>query len=568
MTDLNRSSATIVQPNTSTTKLTGKDNTCSTSKNGSSQDKRKRVLIVGGGASAMSAAHSLSLCPEQFIVDLYDRAPTLGGSATSVPLPHPERFGADYINDGVQGCSPVFHNTLSVFEKTLGLEASEVGMQVSFGKGKDAFWSNVFPSELVDKFSDDIKKFGRVLKTIKKFEVLFVAIPVDKMLKLFRFSPDFGERMVFPLVALFFGTGNETKHISSAILEHVFLDPSMRLFEFSEDSLLASVPTMMAFPKLGEAYELWKDEVTKNGNVRIHLSREVTSVERGSRAARAKGGHVLVSSRHLSEEEAKLNPEEEVDHPERIAQKGSDSRQDVFDEIILACDADSALKILGKDASWRERAILGSVVYKWDITYTHYDAEYMKKHYEMLYNEDYNAKRDDEESKKHFKFTKENWKPLYLIKEYEEDPASIEMSFVLTTYQPQFKGDKPLEDQVFQTIYLDRNQSERWTANEVDPDKIVLKKWWKQQSHRASLYYKVVPWLWTINNRNHTNVCGGWNLVNMHETSICAGYAAAYSLGGKYPFAQDEEASRLFKLCYALLHMSRVRKEDRKGFFG
>jgi len=526
------------------------------------------VLIVGGGASAMSAAHSLSLCPEQFIVDLYDRAPTLGGSATSVPLPHPERFGADYINDGVQGCSPVFHNTLSVFEKTLGLEASEVGMQVSFGKGKDAFWSNVFPSELVDKFSDDIKKFGRVLKTIKKFEVLFVAIPVDKMLKLFRFSPDFGERMVFPLVALFFGTGNETKHISSAILEHVFLDPSMRLFEFSEDSLLASVPTMMAFPKLGEAYELWKDEVTKNGNVRIHLSREVTSVERGSRAARAKGGHVLVSSRHLSEEEAKLNPEEEVDHPERIAQKGSDSRQDVFDEIILACDADSALKILSKDASWRERAILGSVVYKWDITYTHYDAEYMKKHYEMLYNEDYNAKRDDEESKKHFKFAKENWKPLYLIKEYEEDPASIEMSFVLTTYQPQFKGDKPLEDQVFQTIYLDRNQSERWTANEVDPDKIVLKKWWKQQSHRASLYYKVVPWLWTINNRNHTNVCGGWNLVNMHETSICAGYAAAYSLGGKYPFAQDEEASRLFKLCYALLHMSRVRKEDRKGFFG
>ncbi|KAL9940075.1 hypothetical protein V8E36_000780 [Tilletia maclaganii] len=568
MTDLNRSSATIVQPNTSTTKLTGKDNTCSTSKNGSSQDKRKRVLIVGGGASAMSAAHSLSLCPEQFIVDLYDRAPTLGGSATSVPLPHPERFGADYINDGVQGCSPVFHNTLSVFEKTLGLEASEVGMQVSFGKGKDAFWSNVFPSELVDKFSDDIKKFGRVLKTIKKFEVLFVAIPVDKMLKLFRFSPDFGERMVFPLVALFFGTGNETKHISSAILERVFLDPSMRLFEFSEDSLLASVPTMMAFPKLGEAYELWKDEVTKNGNVRIHLSREVTSVERGSRAARAKGGHVLVSSRHLSEEEAKLNPEEEVDHPERIAQKGSDSRQDVFDEIILACDADSALKILSKDASWRERAILGSVVYKWDITYTHYDAEYMKKHYEMLYNEDYNAKRDDEESKKHFKFAKENWKPLYLIKEYEEDPASIEMSFVLTTYQPQFKGDKPLEDQVFQTIYLDRNQSERWTANEVDPDKIVLKKWWKQQSHRASLYYKVVPWLWTINNRNHTNVCGGWNLVNMHETSICAGYAAAYSLGGKYPFAQDEEASRLFKLCYALLHMSRVRKEDRKGFFG
>jgi len=43
--------------------------------------------------------------------------------------------------------------------------------------------------------------------------------------------------MIYPLVALFFGTGNETPNISSAILERVFLDPSMRLFEFSEVSM-------------------------------------------------------------------------------------------------------------------------------------------------------------------------------------------------------------------------------------------------------------------------------------------------------------------------------------------
>ncbi|KAK0553030.1 hypothetical protein OC846_002646 [Tilletia horrida] len=554
MADSQRSSTTIAAPAAPKTS-TPKD------------DKRKRVLIVGGGSSALSAAHSLSLVPDKFIVDIYDRAPHLGGSATSVPLPDPDRFGADYINDGVQGCSPVFFNTLRMFQNVLGLKAHEVGMQVSFGKGKDEFWSNVFPSELIDKFGPDIKKFGRVLKTIKRFEVLFAAIPVDKMLKLFRFPPEFGERLVFPLVALFFGTGNETRHISSAILERVFLDPSMRLFEFSEDSLLASVPTMMAFPKLGEVFDLWKEEVTKNGNVRIHSSREVTAAERGTRNARAKGGHVLITSRHISEKEAELDPSEEVDHPERLATKGTDTREDVYDELILACDADSALKILGKNATWRERAVLGSVVYKWDVTYTHFDSEYMKKHYEMHYNEEYNAKRDDDESKKQFQFAKENWKPLYLIKEYEHDPASIEMSFVLTTYQPQFKADKALEDQVFQTIYLDRGQSDRWTANEVAEDKIILKKWWKQQSHRASLYYKVVPWLWTINNRNHTNFCGGWNLVNMQEVAIVSGFSAAYSIGGKYPFTGDQDAERLFKLCYGLLHMSRVRKEDRKGFF-
>ena len=38
------------------------------------------------------------------------------------------------------------------------LEVAVQVMQISFGKGKESFWSNVFPSELVDHFSDDIKK--------------------------------------------------------------------------------------------------------------------------------------------------------------------------------------------------------------------------------------------------------------------------------------------------------------------------------------------------------------------------------------------------------------------------
>ena len=56
--------------------------------------------------------------------------------------------------------------------------------------------------------------------------------------------------MIYPLVALFFGTGNQTPYVSSAILERVFLDPSMKLFEFDEKSLLASIPTMYGFPNV------------------------------------------------------------------------------------------------------------------------------------------------------------------------------------------------------------------------------------------------------------------------------------------------------------------------------
>lgn len=129
---------------------------------------KKRVLIIGAGCAGMSAAYSFSLSPEQFDVAVYDRSPSVGGSATSYQLPKegkdaqgntvPYPYGAEYINDGVQGASPVFYNTFKMFEDTLGFKATKVGMQISFGKGKDEFWSNVFPSELVEHFADDIKK--------------------------------------------------------------------------------------------------------------------------------------------------------------------------------------------------------------------------------------------------------------------------------------------------------------------------------------------------------------------------------------------------------------------------
>lgn len=68
---------------------------------------KKRIAIVGGGASGMSAAYALSLAPDLFTVTLYERALSAGGMATSSPISK-EKFGAEYINDGVQGGEPVF----------------------------------------------------------------------------------------------------------------------------------------------------------------------------------------------------------------------------------------------------------------------------------------------------------------------------------------------------------------------------------------------------------------------------------------------------------------------------
>ena len=73
------------------------------------------------------------------------------------------------------------------------------------------------------------------------------------------------------------------------------------------------------------------------------------------------------------------------DGPVRIRYQVSDGQLHsepqvaVFDELILAIDADSALKLLGKEASWMEKRVLGNVKYLYDVTITHNDLEYMNK---------------------------------------------------------------------------------------------------------------------------------------------------------------------------------------------
>lgn len=136
-----------------------------------------------------------------------ERLSVTGGQATSIAIDK-EKYGTSWLNDGVQGGSPIFRHTLNFFRR-YGHEAQEVKLQVSFGKGEDGFWTNVFPSQLIDQYSADIKKFGKVLKLIKWAMPVLGLVPVKVMLRMFFFSKDFGDKMVFPLIALFLGTGTD-----------------------------------------------------------------------------------------------------------------------------------------------------------------------------------------------------------------------------------------------------------------------------------------------------------------------------------------------------------------------
>ncbi|KAI9844110.1 MAG: hypothetical protein M1837_005824 [Sclerophora amabilis] len=508
-------------------------------------EKKKHVVIIGAGAAGMSCAASLAQHPEKFKVTMIERMGVTGGQATSISLDK-EKYGTSWMNDGVQGGSPIFRHTFNYFRK-YGYEPQEVKLQVSFGKGKERFWTNCFPSPLVDQFSGDIKKFGKVLKLIQWTMPILGLIPIRVMLKMFFFSKDFGDKMVFPLIALFLGTGNQTANVSCAILERLFHDPNMKLWDYDPETLLPNLPTMVTFPNLHNFYEDWAKDLRSKG-VEIRLNTDVTTI-----LGRGKQGVVLQTR--------PFNPETKDDSGKRVGEHtGPSSQTETFDEMVLAVLADDAKAILGKSATWKEKFILGGAHFFDDITITHSDSKYFQSVYETEFKPELCAKPKSKAQEDQVAFAKNEargqdgepggYRPMYYTHTYAQDPTKIEMSFDCTNYQHQFRQDHdaetppvPHDQHVFQSIFLDKNYRKYWTIDQIDKDKIIESKWWHQLGHRWQHYARVVPGMMFLNGKNRTWFAGSWTLVNMHELACVSGIAAAYRLGAEYErfddFAED-----------------------------
>ncbi len=325
-------------------------------------------------------------------------------------------------------------------------------------------------------------------------------IPISIMLRVFFFSKDFGDKMVYPLIALFLGTGNQTAHVPSAIVERLFDDPNMKLWDYDPVTLLPNLPTMFTFDNLHEFYGTWRKDLERRSVV-IRTNTEVSEVLSRS------GGKVKLAIRDNT-----------------TGQK----TEETFDEMVLCVLADDGLRLLGKQATWREKMVLGGAAFYDDITVTHSDRKYFDRHYETRFQQNLCAEPQSEAQKKQIAFAKGEsdeveergggFKPMYYTFTYGRDPRSIEMSFNCSNYQHQLKnanikaGEGVLEP-VYQTIFLDKNRQDMWTIGEIDESKIIKRNWWHQLGHRWQHYLRVVPGMMFLHGRNSTYFAGSWTLV-------------------------------------------------------
>lgn len=431
------------------------------------------------------------------------------------------------------GWRQIFKHTFNFFRQYKH-DPQEVQLQVSFGKGKSGFWTNVFPSQLVEQYSSDIKRFGVFLKLIKYTMPVLGLVPIRIMLRLMLFSKDFGDKMVYPLIALFLGTGNQTANVPSAIVERLFDDPNMKLWDYDPDTLLPNLPNMVTFDKLHDFYEDWRKDLVSKG-VDIRLNTEVTDVlARTSKGVLLRVAPASNKKSNSSSSPASGSQDNNSSNSNRnsstsrgcaAGQQDGGPQQEHFDDMVMCVLADDALRILGRQASLRERLVLGGARFYDDVTVTHWDADYFDRHYETRFDAALCATPRKPEQKEQVVFAQGRdperpggFRPMYYTKTYAADPRKIEMSFDCSNYQHQLlaatgRSDDAGLPHVYQTIFLDKRNQDMWTWPEINREKIIAENWWHQLGHRWSHYLRVVPMMMFINGKKNTWFAGSWTLV-------------------------------------------------------
>lgn len=519
--------------------------------NDGTPNERKRVLIVGAGAAGMATAHHLAQHPATFAVTLIDAAAHCGGQAFSIPLEAARGHGASWCNQGVQGGSYAFHHTLTMFARQ-GYRADPVKLQVSFGKD-DKFWTNMFPTKLLARHEGEVRRFAVVLKIVRWLEVFFALLPLRFVLRLFLFSDEFVDAVVLPMTALFLGTGNATPEVPTVLFERLCTSPTYGMwYNTDRSTVVRNQPPMVVFPNLSEFYEKWREDLVARG-VSVRLSTELTVIER-----RDEHGVVV---RLRARTPAPDGNDADSHAPPTV---------ETFDEIVLCCLADKAKEVLGQTASRREKWVLGSAKFSDDITITHNDAAYMKRHYENFYRADLavaHVNGTDHTSRLAAADAAAggSFRPMYYIKNYAQDPSKLEMSFDTTNYQSQFPETVPFDKHVFQTIFLNESRDAHlWSDAEIRADRIIRRDSWHQLCHSYTHYLSVVPWLPFLQARRRTRFAGSWTLVNAHEVAVLSGIAAAVDLGAAYP--ADLEHDRFAFLCFRLYYLLAYGKWYRRRY--
>ncbi|WEW61928.1 hypothetical protein PRK78_007428 [Emydomyces testavorans] len=521
--------------------------------NTSAEPRKQKVLIVGAGAAGMSCAATLAKKPEKFEITVLEKGPTAGGQATSLAVDG-EKFGADWVNNSAQGGTPMFRHTYKFFRE-YGYEPREVRIQLSIGKGVEGFWTNMFPSPLMQKHRHEVEKFGKVLKAVRRFPIPLWPVPLRKFLRLFGFSKEFNHRIIYPLTSALMGIGNEAEDVPCGIIQQLLDHPEMRVWDYDPVGFIPPRPPLFAFPNLARFYQDWATGLREKGVTIRPNTQAISVIQRNERG-------IIVETRHIDEDPRVT---EERYHDRSITEE--------FDKLVFCVPGDEAKRLLGKTATWKEKAILGGIKYYDDVTVTHCDHNYFGSRYEYKFKEELCAKPVTKEQEEQIKFARgeagarSGFRPSYCTMSYPSKPDKNELAFDFTNFQYQLQPEPgstepplPLERHIFQSRFMSERLKDIWTIDQIDEDSVLERRWVHQPSQGWRHYVRVLPYMRYINGRHNTLYAGGWTYANMHEAACISGIAAAVRLGADYD-SIDDFADKYFSFYLWFCHGKKLKKK-------
>jgi predicted NAD/FAD-binding protein len=436
---------------------------------------KTRVCVVGGGISGLSAAWALNQHPDRFEFELWEKNDYLGGNAMTVEIPQDDGSTIP-IDISVTAYIPTIYNHYVLLLKQYGIESLPTRFSYSVRYG-DGVYAHDFESPLKDELRAEIARFQKLLGFLRKFHFLseapsrltaslnpFNYISMGKLLDIHQFSSDFRFKVLKPLFVNF-------------VLASGLFDMPASLFSRYLDFFDIEASTPMVTWNRGTA-NLYRHMAADFPRA-IHLNRGVKKIVRDAHG---------VTVRDLG------------------------GREERFDAVILACNANQALMMLDKPTR-AETFVLSSVRYESEL------------HNHAVVHSDASVLGNPETGTLE---TRSNY-----VEHYGHRPDNYEITYIMHNQQPWAKrSDKPC----------------LVTYNPVHPidERKVHKRWWFQHVVHDVYHVSVLMNAFQlIQGRQRTWYCGAHTVVNSQEHGLISGLAAARQLGADYPF-DDADARQWF----------------------
>jgi len=319
------------------------------------QAPRKKIAIVGGGISGLSAAYYLS---PQHDVTLYEAADRLGGHARTVLA---GKNGDQPVDTGFIVFNYVTYPHLTKLFNALDVPVikSEMSFGVSINDGQLEYGLNSLKAIAAQKRNllkpkyygmiADILRFGRKAETAATRDDQTIGELVTDL----GLGDWFRDKYLMPMCGAIWSTP----------AEEVEAFPARSLVRFFRNHALLA----------GSGQHQWW--TVKGGSVEYVTRIKAALLARGCRL------HTGTPVRHVHRDALGVHVKTET---------GQDA---VFDEIILACHSDQSLAILGGGATAAEAEALGNIRYQPNKAVLHCDESQMPKRRSCWSSWSYRAQR-------------------------------------------------------------------------------------------------------------------------------------------------------------------------------